>query len=312
MRAGIVRDLSVGFYGGQWLCSICGRDMQQWYGPESCPHLLGMTYTPRDEANSQKGQPQVAQATIEQAHLAEVSGVYDGATPGAMIAKARVLATEGQLSERRRELVEVRYHIHLPERDRRWAGTDTRGTQQQSKETGMADDETEQQPQAPAALGQQDTPTSVPDETADGAERAAPVTAPDAQLTAVRAALAEAGQAEAATVLAGVRALAAEVARLRPLADDGRQYRTDLMAEALREGARAHGADFATETYRGLLETAPLATIKRMRDDWAKAGDALFVGGRQTVEADQTAQGQNGQGNGALRELPVPTAAYRG
>jgi len=122
IRAGVVRDLSVGFWGGEWLCSLCGRDMQQWFGDDSCPHLLGMTYTPTDEAGTVKGPPETARATIENAHLAEVSGVYDGSTPGAMIGKARSLAVEGQLNERSSRLVEQRYRVLLPPPTRRWAG----------------------------------------------------------------------------------------------------------------------------------------------------------------------------------------------
>lgn len=122
IRAGVVRDLSVGFFGGEWICSLCQRDMQQWFGDESCPHLLGMVYPPTDEAGTVKGPPEVARATIENAHLAEVSGVYDGSTPGAMIGKARALAVEGQLTEPGRRVVEQRYRLLLPPPTRRWAG----------------------------------------------------------------------------------------------------------------------------------------------------------------------------------------------
>jgi len=122
IRAGVVRDLSVGFYGGEWICSLCGRDMQQFFGDDSCPHLLGMVYTPTDEAGTVKGPPEVARATIEGAHLAEVSGVYDGSTPGAMVGKARALAVEGVLNERSAGLVEARYRCRLPSPFRRWGG----------------------------------------------------------------------------------------------------------------------------------------------------------------------------------------------
>lgn len=124
IRAGVVRDLSVGFFGGEWICSLCQRDMQQFFGSDTdtCAHLLGMVYTPTDEAGTVKGPPETARATIENAHLAEVSGVYDGSTPGAMIGKARALAVEGQLNERSSRLVEQRYRVLLPPPTRRWAG----------------------------------------------------------------------------------------------------------------------------------------------------------------------------------------------
>jgi len=122
IRGGVVRDLSVGFYGGIWRCEICQKDMLQWFGDDGCPHLLGVTYRPTDEAGTVKGPPEVARATIEGAHLSEVSGVCDGATPGAMIGKARSLAVEGVLNERSSRLVEQRYRVLLPPPTRRWAG----------------------------------------------------------------------------------------------------------------------------------------------------------------------------------------------
>lgn len=124
LQAGVVRDLSVGFHSGEWICTICHRDMMDWMSADGCMHLLGVSYTPRDATGHPSGDPQVARATIENAHLAEVSGVYDGATPGAMIGKARSLAQDGQLTERGRGLVEQRYHIHLPAAVRTFAGVD--------------------------------------------------------------------------------------------------------------------------------------------------------------------------------------------
>lgn len=75
-------------------------------------------------------------------------------------------------------------------------------------------------------------------------------------------------------------------ARLRPLADDGARYRTDLIAEALAQGVRAYGDGFAQETYEGMLKAGTLDQIKRMRDDWRAIGDRALPGGRVTVEGD--------------------------
>lgn len=73
-----------------------------------------------------------------------------------------------------------------------------------------------------------------------------------------------------------------EIERLRPLADDGKRYRDDLVTAALEEGVRAHGADFKPDDYRGVLANAPLETIKRFQADWKAIGDKTFQGGRQT------------------------------
>jgi hypothetical protein len=81
--------------------------------------------------------------------------------------------------------------------------------------------------------------------------------------------------------------LQTEVERLRPLADDGKQYRVDLVAAALAEGVRANGDSFAEETYRTMLEAAPLEIVKQMRDDWKRLGDKRFTAGRKTVDEDE-------------------------
>lgn len=96
------------------------------------------------------------------------------------------------------------------------------------------------------------------------------------------------------------------VADLEPQAADGRQYRSDLVAEALVEGVRAQGKDFDSPTYEAMLTTAPLATIKRMRDDWQRIGNERLQGGRKSVDDDQT-PGQEQ----TVTVSRVPDAAYR-
>lgn len=111
---------------------------------------------------------------------------------------------------------------------------------------------------------------------------------------------------EEAEPAAAIRQLASEVERLRPLADDGRAYRADLINDALAEGVRANGEEFAEESYRGILERADIATIKRMRDDWKRLGDKRFQGGASTVVEDETPDPAATRGP-AL----VPDEAYR-
>jgi hypothetical protein len=103
----------------------------------------------------------------------------------------------------------------------------------------------------------------------------------------------------------GVRGLLAEVNRLAPLAADGRQYRADLVDEALAEGVRANGAEFPQETYRTVLEGATIPVIQRMRDDWRRLGDERLKGGRQTTDtAEEREQVQE------VRPI-VPASAYK-
>ena len=112
VRSGVVRDVSVGFYGGEFQCSICNRDMMRDY---ACPHIPGMTYDP-NKPDDWRTDPngETATATVKNARLAEVSAVYDGATPGAAILKAIGAAQDGRLTPQQARLLESRYRINLP------------------------------------------------------------------------------------------------------------------------------------------------------------------------------------------------------
>jgi hypothetical protein len=143
------------------------------------------------------------------------------------------------------------------------------------------------------------------------------------EVATIRLALTETGAAPDAAIPAAVRTavdelkslralpaeierltpLAEEAERLRPLADEGRQYRADLVEQAVTEGKRAMGADFAEETYRGLLGNASIDVVKRMRDDWKTTGDKQFPGGRLTQDTDGRPATPVTNG--------VPDAAYR-
>jgi hypothetical protein len=279
IRARLIADMSVGFTGGETRCSICGRDMGGWgwlFGDDdACPHFSGETYDLVDKKTGKKtGEKSVAIGHIENAHLVEVSLVYEGATPNAGIIKAQRAAEAGKLPPATARRLEDRYRIRLPGVRPNWAGH--RETQQEAPmadtETPATEPETTPEPE-PAA----ETPPAAPVEP-DGTRTV---------IAAARQALVDAGQAADTELVAGIRQLAQENARLRPLADDGRTYRTDLIAEALAEGVRAQGEGFAADTYRSLLETAPLATVKRFRDDWRVLGDKVFQGGRQTKDTHE-------------------------
>lgn len=251
MRAGIVSDVSVGFGGGSFLCDICNRELFDW----DCRHIPGLTY----EEKGPDGviRQQLATFRVEDAHLYEVSGVYAGATPDAAILKATRMAEAGQLRPEQARVLEDRYRIQLPGGNRAYAGV------------------------------------SLPERSKSmGAEQ---------ELQQIRETLEGAGVTIRGTVADAITQLAAELDRLRTeqkrlpeletQAADGRQYRSDLVAEALAEGVRAQGKDFDSPTYEAMLKTAPLATIKRMRDDWKRIGDSRFPGGRQTVDEGQTGEG---------------------
>ncbi|MBV9210635.1 MAG: hypothetical protein JOZ52_08405, partial [Acidobacteria bacterium] len=67
-------------------------------------------------------------------------------------------------------------------------------------------------------------------------------------------------------------------------ASDGLTYRADLIQAALDEGVRAYGDKFDRAGYELDLRVASIQSIKRMKDDWTRAADAIFKGGRKTQD----------------------------
>jgi len=203
MRAGVVRDISVGFRtdGAKCLCSICGLDMwRDW----DCWHIPGFEY----EISSQgsKGSNgakvmQLATGLIVDAHLAEYSPVYDGATPGAAILQAQKAAEAGRITVSQARLIEQRYRINLP--GKRLV---VQGVSMGAESNGNGG-------------------SVLPDE------------------RALQAILERAGVPSDKTGLDRIQWLADEVRRLAPLAKDGEQYRTDLVDAGVAEAVRAFGAE---------------------------------------------------------------------
>lgn len=240
MKAGILRDVSVGFHGGTMTCDLCSRDF--W----SCPHIPGLKYETKE---GDTVRTQLATFTIEDARLSEVSGVFDGSTPGAMILKAQERA--GDLTPDQVRILEQRYRVKLPAGKRVFAGVEIPTGQMPGKADDMHEDEVKR----------------------------------------IQAVFARAGVDDPGDIATSIEQLGSKldeatkrVNELTPQAADGRQYRSDLVAEALAEGVRAQGQDFDKPTYEAMLANAPIATIKRMRDDWKKIGDERFQGGRQSVD----------------------------
>src|SRR3990172_3285956 len=146
LEAKLVRDVSVGIYGGDYICDICGNSLYDW---QNCPHWPGVEYAVGD-----KGEKTViATATIEDARLAEVSAVYEGATPGAMIQRATEMAEAGKLSPEMARQLEVKYRIKLPGAARSWPGID-----KQDKPSLERTDKMDELEQIRAILGETNAP----------------------------------------------------------------------------------------------------------------------------------------------------------
>lgn len=312
MRAGVVRDVSVGFSGGQWLCSICQKDMRQWWAEDGCRHLLGMDYVPRDETGQKiKGaKPIRARATIENSILREISGVYEGATPEAMILKGRALAEAGELSVNDARLVEARYRIRLPEA-RHIHTVDGEPFRKSPEEPGQRLLEEKSPEPAPPGSPEKSANPDADAKGADGREDAGKPAEkeqdvertiseetyalirsllpkdfdPNASATDVIVALvsrAKAGTEELETL----RPLKAEVERMRPMADYGSLCRSNLIEDALTEGVRARGNDWPKEENRVKFERMSVEDVEFWRDEFRSS--VKLTEGRKTTDDVET------------------------
>lgn len=278
VRSGVVKDISIGFSGGTRLCDIC---RQNYY---RCSHWAGFMY--EIEENGVIRQVR-ATVTVEDATIHEASAVYDGATPGAVILKARSAAVDGRLRGKELDMVEQMYRVNLPV-TRRFASVDVDVV---SEMVGKAIADTfEGYADEPSQESQKEGRKMSFDAVLDklkigvGLDEAARAAALESRLSELLAA-----ESKLATVQQELATVTQRVAELEPAAKDGEQYRSDLIDEALAEGVRAKGDGFDQEKYGDLLRS-PAMTIERiklMRDDWRAIGDARFPGGRHTREEHQ-------------------------
>lgn len=269
IRSGILKDVSIGFTSTEMRCDICGRDMWDW----DCPHVPGMKYEVKGSDNVLR----IVQATfaVDDAHLSEVSSVYDGATPRAEILKAEREAAEGRMKPDAVRMFETRYRMKLPEAKRQFTGVTLEGKKLEFEK--IVND----------VRG---------------------VLAVDADADVVNTVV------QLKTELEGLRSAKEDlrkaqdkVTELTPLADDGRAYRSDLVNEALVHGVRAFGEKFAKETYTDVLNRSSLAVIKQLSSDWQAIGDSRFTAGRQSEDKGDKPEAETKQPTGAR----IPTGAYK-
>jgi hypothetical protein len=107
IRGGTTFDVSVGIPpGGSEVCDLCGNDLSS----EDCGHVPGThrNVSP-EQRTSQKARgvsDGSASYTLHDAHMSEVSSVFDGAVPGAGFRKALSLSRRNELSAR--DILEAR------------------------------------------------------------------------------------------------------------------------------------------------------------------------------------------------------------
>lgn len=239
----LVRDVSVGFGGGYMRCDICQLDFWE------CRHWPGLKYEVKDGDTMREV---LATFTIEDARLSEVSGVFDGSTPQAMILKAERFAAAGLLSSEEAYKLERQYRVALPLK-RSFAGVEIKT---EPKGDNVEDENVKRLKDILVEAN------VIPEK-----ERA--VEHPEETLVTL------------------VGDLAKRVKGLEFLADDGRTYRKDLIDEAIKQGVRLYGNDFKAESYRSMLEASPLEMIRTTSEDWKKAADKGLAAGRQSQQDEE-------------------------
>lgn len=289
VRGGIVRDVSVGFSGGEWICSICGQDMMVGW---ECWHFPGFVYDKGDDSDRKKKSSEtkgaLCTATIENGHLSETSAVFDGATPGAAVAKAYREIELGRMKPDQAALMEQRFRIKLPPIATQFAPGGLPGDAAPSRKENK---DMDFEASVRAALGIAEDDDAIKSIT--GLQRGVATadtsrTRAEGQLAGITTVIGEVGCPEGTDPAIWLRA---EFGKLRPQAEDGQKYRSSLITDALAEGKRAHGESFADEIYKGMLNSSATSidAITRMRDDWKVAGDKIFGNGRQTEEVEDPA-----------------------
>jgi hypothetical protein len=242
IEAGITRDVSIGWAGGWYRCGLCNRPL---FVPgeegDFCEHVPGVRYD-----------GQVAWAWVEDAHLVEASLVYAGATPEAVLRKARWAFSHGMLAHGDAAMLEDRWRVRIAE--------------------GLA---------VPGWKAEKEVARDVKDEVLSKVRQRAP------ELTER---VEEAEDAIEALLDAWVEAremrnqqeanLRAQVAKLEALAAEGKEYRAALIEQAVEARVRAQGNAFDVDAYRTVLEAQPLEYIRQEIAAWEKMVRKVFEPGR--------------------------------
>ncbi len=290
-RAGIARDVSVGFFGGKHICALCNRSIWSW----DCPHIPGVEYeveTRNDQGEVTSKQRQIAFAWIDGARLSEISAVYDGATPGCAILKAQREADSGRMTPDVANLLENRYRgLRLNAAHRRWAGADFADLGRLT----AAFDKLQNLPTAGEVVAK--GVRTMADQI--NTEVTQPGVEPGAEARSASAAAQPAAEAneferlvqslaEAAGLPAEVSSDFREVStHLRQMVADGKAYRERVVDEALTAGVRLFGNEFDKEGTRALFSRADVESIRKMTDQWSRSADKLFPAGRQSDDHEQ-------------------------
>lgn len=276
---GTIFDVSVGLYGGSYICDVCGGDMSDW---DECDHVPGTDYNMSDEemeAQKARGIPDgFASYTYTNAHCGETSAVYDGAVTGAGFRKALQAQKAGKLSARHLSQARNAYANLLSKGDlsvdQRIMGAITAGFNQIIDAMGMRHGGKHgPKPGVQTKLqhdGEDDTPAQETDPETENAEQNEEEQPAPAEASETEA---PASEALSHPVLAAALALGIDTAEklsaVSLQAADGRVYLSDQRTLAKKLAVVAFGN--ATEAERtevklahDLIDLAPLAQVKQL------------------------------------------------
>ena len=317
IRAGLHRDISIGFHKGQQICSICGVDM---YRDFSCWHYPGLYYTKTDAESGDQGRRELCWASVQDSHLREWSHVYKGATPRAAVLKAQrrleAGATDWRDAERLENLYGVRFrrsgHLFIrpsvwpaevPEWFRRLAVAQS---EEEPSPTPAPPAEPAAEPPAEPAAEPSEPAATPPPEARKGERKAMDPKDLLAQFRALLGAVplegvrgvAEGGELDALRLLIANREELAnaaksgadEVARLQPFEARATELGEALLEDVVKEGIRAQGTRFPADAMRRAYAHFTVAELVAERDRYREeAGAALPAGRRSRPDATENA-----------------------
>lgn len=278
VQFGLIRDVSIGFSGGTYICGLCGRDYFDW----DCTHIPGVEYTvidnPEDDPEDQIERTETAFVWVEDARLSEVSAVFDGATPDAMIIKAEREMKQGRLKPETKNFLERRYRIEL----KTPTLISVERSNEKEKETMNGDGKTSGAPDKFATL------------------------TVEARYAAKAVKLDVADDAEPSTIINKMRD---EILRLQPFesqAAEAKVLRDAIIADAMKEAIRAHTGDtsFDAEATKKMLESLPADSVRSLSGSWKEIADAKLAG-KTRQSQDNPDEQTGGTGEGGEGEKPV-------
>lgn len=312
IEGGVIRDVSIGFGGGWYKCGLCGKELAPMaflFGGakgEFCEHVPGVRYD-----------GQTAFAWVEDAQQIEGSLVYAGATPDAVLRKARWAAQTGRLARGDARVLEDQWGSRIVDSAMYAVGRATMTKQEEVTEMTKEEVLALVQERAPE-LAQRVTEAEEPvgalvDAWLDALKsRADSDKLRDAAMAELqeRMGTLEHGLAEKQTELESVRLV---IDGLQPLAEDGKAFRADLVGQAVAARVRAQGDAFDAEAYQKVLEAQPVAYVRGEIAAWEKAARGVFEPGRPVgkVLARQQDTGKQAADSRQQTAPGKPTGVYK-